>query len=234
MSREQWEPRVGRGREAPKSQFQRTHDTTRVAAIKLQRPRTAPTGDAGGGSRDLDAARSYDEHLLTERALLAAGWRDPVGLNDAGFQVGLRPRDFLATEHGFVFCYLCRCAELGSVPTADKCVAFAAANGVIDHDLIVRSLTDDSSRSESLIDWAHQVQRDADDRLTDEMRLVARDALRALRDALSAPRSNTERSGWLSLGQRRTSRNRGPNRRRRTTRNARMSGRLTRRRGTSP
>lgn len=61
-----------------------------------------------------ELAGDFAAHCIeAERTLLAAGWFDEIGWNDATFVAGLRYEHFLDPGHAFQFGYLCQSADEG-------------------------------------------------------------------------------------------------------------------------
>jgi len=79
-----------------------------------------------------DFAQQVNE---AERSVLAAGFLDPVGLNDHAFLCGLSTDDFASARHRWLFYALCACADRGIEPTVPGIAGLALRHKIpIDED----------------------------------------------------------------------------------------------------
>jgi hypothetical protein len=124
-----------------------------------------------------------------ERALLAAGWFDPVQLARDADRLRLHVDDFTDRMLGTVAGYVRICGESGRVPTLREAEAALDALGVPrDRDEVFWVLNDSLTKGVDLTDLIIAVQRAADDRAEQLTRELARDGLRTLKHAFECPR----------------------------------------------
>jgi len=86
------------------------------------------------GQHALSWERRADEFIEycreAEARLLAAGFRDPIGLNNEALEHGLTGGDFAFDEHSFVFAFACLTAEHSIEPTIGDLIRLAPRHGV--------------------------------------------------------------------------------------------------------
>lgn len=116
-----------------------------------------------------DAGQVYAYRILdAERSVLAVGWLDPVGLNEAACDAGLTGGDFVEEKHSFQFAYLCTAAHLGRRPTIGEALTLATTADVYldldDLSAVLRHIDDDAFPSSMLPMLAKTVVENSRDR----------------------------------------------------------------------
>lgn len=75
--------------------------------------------------------RFVAEGLDCERRFIRDGWLDPVRMNNAGADAGLRGEHFSEDSHSFLFAYICTAAARGDQLSIEKVEQLAATQGVL-------------------------------------------------------------------------------------------------------
>lgn len=80
-------------------------------------------------TRTLDAERKY----------VASGWWDEITFCNLGIHCRLTVARFYDRRLGYLFWYLCRCAELGPNPSETHCLSLAEGTSTVDLDTLDRA-----------------------------------------------------------------------------------------------
>lgn len=131
------------------------------------RPESYPTPRTE--QRLTDAGQVYAFRIVeAERSILAVGWLDPAGLNEAACDAGLTGGDFAEEKHSFQFAYLCMAAHLGRRPTIGEALTLATTADVYldwdDLSAVLRHIDDDALPSSMLPTLAETVVENSRDR----------------------------------------------------------------------
>lgn len=128
---------------------------------------------------------NFKADIEAERRLLALGWLQPNELNDTGYRLVLRSDDFTWIGHGFVYTFICLCAENGITPTIGDCLRLASKTSVeLTADQLDNILFSTEILDGELVNYAYDVLRASQKRSEALLRELCRDTLRAVHRGL--------------------------------------------------